>query len=67
MEYCKGGELFDRIAKLGNFSEWEAMKIDEITLSSCELFALIRNMPSRSKTRKFTLVQTTHKILKLKL
>ena len=27
MEYCKGGELFDRIAKLGNFSEWEAMKI----------------------------------------
>ena len=27
MEYCKGGELFDRIAKLGNFSEWEAMKL----------------------------------------
>ena len=27
MEYCKGGELFDRIAKIGHFSEIEAMNV----------------------------------------
>jgi len=27
MEYCRGGELFDHIARLGNFSEFEAMKL----------------------------------------